>query len=54
RIAALDCTLRFAAPVAESDKTILEHIAHTCPVKQSLSGDIDIRLTFIYPDGQSV
>jgi len=32
------------------DKRKLEAAANTCPVKQSLHPDIDVRMTFVYPE----
>jgi len=52
RIQAL--TVRIELPVglklSVADKRRLEAAADTCPVKKSLHPDIDVRITFVYPE----
>lgn len=42
--------LPYGLKLSEADKRKLEAAADTCPVKQSLHPDIDVRVEFTYPE----
>jgi putative redox protein len=48
RIGELKVTVTFSKPISETDRTILERTAHTCPVHQSLHPSIKAPIEFVY------
>ncbi len=50
RIARIVVRIDFAKGIPASYRSRLEHIAHTCPVRRSIHPDIQVDLTFNYPD----
>jgi putative redox protein len=50
RIGRLNVTLRLPSAIPQDYRKKLEHVAHTCPVHQSLSPDIDMKIEFVYQD----
>jgi putative redox protein len=50
RIGALTVTVTVpeSLQLSDADKAKLENAAHTCPVKQSLHPDVDVRIKFLY------
>jgi len=42
--------LPFGLGLSPADRRKLEAAANTCPVKQSLHPDVDVRVTFAYPE----
>lgn len=50
RIVGLVVRIEFVAGVAKDHRSILEHIARTCPVAKSIHPDIFVDLQFHYPD----
>ena len=50
RIVKIATKVEFAPGVSKDRRPFLEHIARTCPVAKSIHPDIDVAITFIYPD----
>lgn len=50
RIAKLDVRITFPKGVSPEFREKIEKIAHACPVHKSLHPDIEIPMSFIYPD----
>jgi putative redox protein len=48
RIAQLDVDLQLPASLSEADRTLLERVAHTCPVALSLNPEIRQEVRFVY------
>ncbi|MFK7970395.1 MAG: OsmC family protein [Bacteroidia bacterium] len=49
RIAALDAVIRFEGHgLSEGEKKVLENVAMTCPVAQSLKADLHVQVRFEY------
>ncbi|MFD1874014.1 OsmC family protein [Hymenobacter bucti] len=48
RIAQLNVDLQLPASLSESDRTLLERVAHTCPVALSLHPEIRQEIRFVY------
>ena len=51
RVGGLNLTFRYPTEfkISEDDKVLLENIAMTCPVKESLHPDIDLQVNFNWP-----
>lgn len=49
RIGRLDVRLAMAAGVPVEAQAVLERAAHTCPVRQSIHPEIDVRVSFDWP-----
>jgi putative redox protein len=50
RIARLTLEVRMPAGVPAPDRARLEEIGRTCPVARSLNADVELPMTFVYPD----
>jgi len=50
RIGKLVVDIHFASGIPEKERKIIEKIAFTCPVHQSIHPDIEVPVTFHYPD----
>ncbi len=50
RVARIVVRIDFAKGIAAKERSRLEHIAHTCPVRKSIHPDIKVDLTLNYPD----
>lgn len=50
RIGKLSVTFEMPSGIPQEKRKLLEHAAHTCPVHKSLHPDIQIPVTFHYPD----
>jgi putative redox protein len=48
RIVQFDVDLTLPATLSEADRTLLERVAHTCPVALSLNPEIRQEVRFIY------
>ncbi len=49
RIAKLDTQIFMPAGLTDQQKAKLEKAAHTCPVHQTLHGNVEIPIKFVYP-----
>ncbi len=49
RIGKIEIWINMTAQVDEKTKTILERIAHTCPVAKSLASDLEVIVQFTWP-----
>ncbi len=50
RIASLSVEVTMPAGVPQAERARLEHIAHGCPVHKSLHPEVQMPITFTYPD----
>ena len=50
RIVRMVVQIEFAPGVPKDRRPFLEHTARTCPVARSIHPDIDVAITFSYPD----
>jgi putative redox protein len=48
RIGKLPVTIRMPAALSAENRTVLERVAHTCPVHKSLHPDIEAPISFVY------
>ena len=51
RISKIDVNLFMKGKLSEKEKTILENVARTCPVMQSIHPDIETNISFSYNNG---
>lgn len=50
RIGCIELDFQLPAGIATTDRPALEAAARGCPVAGSLAGDVEVRMTFTYPD----
>lgn len=48
RIGKVTVVMHLPSGLSDEDRKKLEHTAHTCPVHRSLSGDVEVSLSFLY------
>ena len=49
KIAKIDIEIIFGTIISDKHKTVLERVAHQCPVSKTLQGNIEENVKFIYP-----
>ncbi len=53
RIGKLEVVLHMPSGLSDSEKTLLERTAMTCPVHASLKSEVEIPVRFIYPENSA-